>query len=295
MKKIIFSLCMMALSVTSISAADINWFWPQGVNVNWSTNLNNELVFNDAYAAGSAVATMFGDGSVIKAPWTGLNLKFEATIPSWPNFMLILGYDAIWGSKGISINFSIWETTILKNFTYASPAPTQLSSNVPTYQALFPGGLPAVTPVEVDVNATGLVTVTVGGYVLPTTYQADVAVLANSFVGFIPDAAGFILRKVEVTQNGTTNKFFWPATTGLNQSKNTNVSVYPSPSKGDFTIASDAIGRKFNVTNILGQSVKSGIISSSSQKLDLTNESAGNYFISVEGQNGKVVKSIIKN
>ncbi|MFZ4726520.1 MAG: T9SS type A sorting domain-containing protein, partial [Paludibacter sp.] len=33
----------------------------------------------------------------------------------------------------------------------------------------------------------------------------------------------------------------------------------------------------------------------SSQKLDLTNESAGNYFITIQGENGKVVKSIIKN
>ena len=83
--------------------------------------------------------------------------------------------------------------------------------------------------------------------------------------------------------------------TDLNQSKNTNVSVYPSPSKGNFTIASNAVGRKFQVTNLLGQSVKSGIINSNNQKLDLTNESAGNYFVTIDGENGKVVKSIIKN
>ncbi len=295
MKKIIFSLCMMALSVTSISAQDINYFWPQaGQNANWSTNLNNELVFAGPYVAGSSVATMFGLGDVIKAPWTGINIKFEATIPSAGNFMLILGWNAAWGGQGICMNFNVWEATANKNFTYANPAPTQMSSNVPAYQALFSNG-EGITPIEVNVSATGLITTTVAGLVLPTTYQADLTVLANSFIGFIPNAAGFTLRKVEVTQNNLTNKFFWSPGTGLNQSKNTNVSVYPSPSKGDFTIASDAVGRKFQVTNLLGQNIKSGIINSNNQKLDLTNESAGNYFVTIEGENGKVVKSIIKN
>jgi len=295
MKQIIFSLCMMALSVTSISAQDINYFWPQaGENAKWSTNLNNELVFAGPYTPGSSVATMFGLGDVIKAPWTSLNLKFEATIPSNTNFMLILGWNAIWGGQGISMNFNVWESTALKNFTYASPAPTQLSSNVPVYQNLFPTGA-AITPIEVDVSATGLITVSVAGYVLPTTYQADVTVLANSFIGFIPTGADFTIRKVEATQNGVTNKFFWPTTTSINQSESNNLSIYPSSSKGDFTIASDAIGRKFQVTNLLGQTVKSGIIKSSNQQLDLTNEGSGNYFVIIDSENGKVVKSIIKN
>jgi hypothetical protein len=206
-------------------------------------------------------------------------------------------------------------------YTVSATGINRLKSGGPLYFEVYPGASPFVFS-NVEMKKAGIAktyfpTVTyaiaasandgaMGTITGAGTYQktSDVTLVAtpttgNKFLNWtegateVSTAATFTFT-ASVARTLVAN-FAADNATGLNQSKNTSLNIYPSPSKGDFTIASDAIGRKFNVTNILGQSVKSGIISSSSQKLDLTNESAGNYFITIQGENGKVVKSIIKN
>jgi hypothetical protein len=232
------------------------------------------------------------------------------------DFEIIIS-DAVTNTITVKINGVAAPVT----YTVSTLGKNRLNANGPMYFEVYPGASPFIfSNVEIIKGAgekSYFPTITYaiaasandgakGAVTGAGTYQktANVTLTATATTGNI--FVNWTEGGTEVSTNATYTftasaartlvaNFVVDPSTGLNSSKNTNLSVYPSPSKGDFTIASDAIGRKFNVTNILGQSVKSGIINSSSQKLDLTNESAGNYFISVEGQNGKVVKSIIKN
>jgi len=71
-----------------------------------------------------------------------------------------------------------------------------------------------------------------------------------------------------------------------------NLSVYPNPSNGDFTITSDqAIDLK--IINELGQEVRTATLSSSNKEIKVSNLANGIYFITGKNENGSVNQKII--
>jgi len=83
--------------------------------------------------------------------------------------------------------------------------------------------------------------------------------------------------------------------TDISKTTNTNFSVYPNPMKSDFTIVSDAVGKFYTIKNILGQSIANGIITSVNQKIDLSNQKAGAYMVTIQGETSKMVRTILKH
>lgn len=175
---------------------------PPSINGWYNNSANSSLNFEGTILIGTRIATTFGS---IGAPYTGINLKFDATIdPTGQNTMIVLGSNNGWPGPGININISKDLVQALKNFDYG--ATTMMSSDVATYQALLAGG--GVRACEINVSSTGLITVTVAGYVCPTTYQADITVLANTFVMVCPAVTGFKLANVIAKKAGVAKSYF---------------------------------------------------------------------------------------
>ena len=80
----------------------------------------------------------------------------------------------------------------------------------------------------------------------------------------------------------------------MNQNLENAVTIFPTLSTGLFTITSDVVGNKFYVVNTLGQHIADGIITSRIQNLDLTNEKTGTYMVVVNGENARMLKTLIK-
>lgn len=218
MKKIIFSIFIsligLQLNAQNVNVSDItgDW-WPQAgqaaTNLTtpdgwyYRTNAGSErLAFDGTIVAGTSIATTFG---AIGSPYTGLNLKFDATLSTnGTNTLIILGSNAVWGGQGIMLNISIYGVQALRNFDYPNAV---WLMDATAYQAVnLAGGLKSC---EINVSATGIITVTVGGYVCPTTYQADVNVLANPFVMVCPGATAFKFKNV-VAKKGAVAKSYFP-------------------------------------------------------------------------------------
>lgn len=74
------------------------------------------------------------------------------------------------------------------------------------------------------------------------------------------------------------------------------VSVYPNPSNGVFTIDIDKRGAKVTVVNLLGQEVYSANLGDDiTHKIDLGNREGGVYIIHIEVEGERVVKKLLLN
>lgn len=379
MKKILFSIMVLCISFqlsaqnVAVSTNTPDW-WPQlgqaATNLTtpdgwyYRTNLTSErLAFDGNVVPGTACATTFG---IIGAPYTNMTIKFDMTMPapgSNKSTIIILGSNASWGGQGIVIEYTEFGVRALKNFDYG--AITWFGSGVDYTTALGAGGLIANN--EINISATGLISLKFGTYVCPTTYAADVTVLGNTFVMVCPFATGFKFKNVIAKKAGVAKSYFpnytyaisatanddtkgsvtgagsfektsdvtltatpttgnkfvkwtdggvdystanplifqatvaktlvavFDVSTAISKTTNTNFSVYPNPTKSEFTIVSDAVGKAYSVKNILGQNIANGTISSTNHKIDLSNQKAGTYMVTVQGKTSKMVRTVLKN
>ena len=300
-----------SLSMTT-KAADIipiDGFFPQfGQDAQWIVDpVTNELTYSGVFAPApnASIATTF-DGLVSdgagNSDFTGLKLKFDAFIPSNSNLTIVLGYNSEWSGatgKGVFIEMNKWLTQGTKNFTYGTGGlPKWFVPNPPSdYQAVIKSD--AYNTITINVDATGTVSVTVNGYVCPETYAAGVdelkaAIPSTLYALFAYGETSFKMKNLTATKGGVTNTYF-SAPSAVKENKQNNMSVYPNPGKGVFTVTNEAVGQKYHINNILGQQVKTGLIISNKQLLDLTDEKAGTYMMVIDGVNGKTVKQIVKN
>lgn len=220
MKKIILSCIILFLSfglrAQNVNVSDItNDWWPQAgqaaTNLTtpngwyYRTNVGSErLAFDGTIVAGTSIATTFGS---IGAPYTGLNLKFDATVAA-TNTLIILGSNAVWGGQGILLNINIYGVQCLKNFDYPNAVYIDdVAGDHTPYTSV--NGVAGLKSCEINVSAAGLISVTVGGYLCPKTYQADLTVLANPFVMVCPGATGFKFKNV-IAKKGSTAKSYFP-------------------------------------------------------------------------------------
>ncbi len=207
--KIVILFCLI-FTVNTYATLPNSW-WPQaGQNVSWTVNATTKaLHFNGPLLVGSRIATQFGLSPA--NPYTGLNLKFEITIPSTgQNSTLVLGSDNGWGAggKGIIIEVNRYQISALKNFDYTTTGNVvKLTNDDAAYQALFSNNK-SYYDVEVNVNNTGLITVSVDGFTCPVNYQADLSVLNNPFVLFAPGTASFSVKNLLVKKGQQTKRFF---------------------------------------------------------------------------------------
>lgn len=306
MKKIIFSLLTLALCFTA--KAQVDGFFPQyGQDAQWAVNEQFELVFSGDVlpAPNAAIATTF-EGMVSDGiggnDFTGLNIKFDATIFDLAgNTTIILGYNGLWSAtegKGVFMEFSQWLCQATIDFSYGAGNDKWMITDPASYQAIVNKN--GYNSFEIDVDATGLIKCKLNGYVCDVPYQAPLASLkptatSTFYALFVNNFTGFKMKNLVVTKGGLTNKYFVDPSSGINNARQSSIDIYPNPSNGLYTIANMAVGQKYQVTNMLGQQVESGVIKSSDHKLDLTSKQKGVYFVTFNSASGKMVKKIIKD
>ncbi|MDD3077600.1 MAG: T9SS type A sorting domain-containing protein [Paludibacter sp.] len=214
MKKSGFLFLFFIFTKSLIAVEPGTHWWPQaGQTMEWTVDsTTNTLQFDGTKIIGSRIATQFG----MSAPYLDIKLNFDVTIPATgESTTLVLGSDNGWGDggSGIIIEISRYHVQALKNFDYTAENVLKLTNNDTDYQALFSADSD-LHSVQVDVSATGLITVTVDSYTCPVTYQADVTVLSNPFVLFAPGTTGFRLRNVMATKGDIIKRFFYRPFTG---------------------------------------------------------------------------------
>ena len=306
MKKITLSL--LALSFIMTANAQMEAFFPQfGDDAKWSVNEKFELVFAGPVVAPvptGAIATTFeglvSDGNGFN-DFTGLRMEFDAYIFNQPtNTSLVIAWNGQWSATtglGVNLDYNQWLCQAAKNYDYGNvkwmitnPTPYQAIVKYDTYNHFV-----------IDIDATGKITSTLNGFLCDVPYEAGTEILkptalSQFTVVFVNNISGWKMKNLVVKKGNVTNTYFSdPDASAVKINKQANFDVYPVPSKGDFTITSEAVGQKYEVTNILGQQIQSGIISGNKHLLDLSAEQAGTYLLSVQDKNGKSVRQIVKN
>jgi hypothetical protein len=77
---------------------------------------------------------------------------------------------------------------------------------------------------------------------------------------------------------------------GINEYTPNNISIYPNPSTGKFTIVDEQLGRNYRITDNIGKVVAVGTIDNTQINIDLSNNPNGLYLITIEGNVYKIVK-----
>lgn len=308
MKKVIYLVLMLFIS-TQINSQNVavstetNDWWPQlnqaATNLTtpdgwyYRTNVGSErLAFDGNVVPGTSIATTFG---TLGAPYTGMTIKFDCTMPapgSGKSTIIVLGSNAVWGGQGIVIEYTEFGVRAVKNFDYS--AMTWIGSGSDYTTVLGAGGMIAGN--EINISETGLITLKFGSFVCPTSYQADVTVLSNTFVLVCPNATGFKFKNVIATKGSQSVQYFpTPTTTSLQAPTKNSFSVYPTSGNGIFTIANAKAGQPYRILNLTGQSVEAGTIKGENHQINISNLSSGSYFIMLENNGKKSVERIVKN
>jgi len=303
MKKItLFAIAMLFVATTY---AQIDGFFPQfGQDTQWSVNDKFELVFAGAVtpAPAAAIATTFeglvSDG-IGNNDFTGLKITFDGIIlDAATSTKVFIAYNGTWGEKAVNLEFNQWLCQAGTDYAFDSDITKRaMVTNFSGYQGAVKKN--DYNKIEINISATGLISCKVNDFVCDKPYQATLASLkptavATQYVLFGNDITGFKMKNLVVTKGTTTNKYFSDPEAGIDKVANAKTTVYPNPTRGNVTINNESVGSNYQITNMIGQQVQRGIITSSNQKLNLETEKSGNYYIQIDGANGKIVKPIIK-
>lgn len=295
---------------------------PQAPYTQWSVTNANELSYDGAEPVGApaVIATTF-DGLTATDTWSyyaGLTLTFDAIISDNANdtVTVVLGAKDVWSSKkGIFIQISKNLVQVVPN-NYVVASAVKLSTDDAAYQAKVVGD--AYNSIKIEVTVEGGIIVTVNGYTCPAGFGAgnawatpmNTSAPANRPALFCTSFAGFKLKNLTAIKapctpgTGATGtptvsvaggtKTFFTVSSGINETQQNNSTVYPNPNNGSFIISSEALGQKYQITNAIGQEVKSGWILNNKQSINLTNQQSGMYLLIIDGKSSKEVTSILK-
>jgi hypothetical protein len=73
----------------------------------------------------------------------------------------------------------------------------------------------------------------------------------------------------------------------------TDLNVYPNPSNGMVTIENIGDAKTISLIDVTGRVLKTTPVNADRMRLDYSNITKGNYFISIQGENLKEMKSIV--
>lgn len=213
LRLILTSIILFSFEVKKVSAAVPADFFPQaGQTTQWTTSASNELSFNGSQPGFglATIATTFG--GLVSNDYTGLTLKFDAIISSGgENTTVVLSSNGTWGDKGILIEMNRYQILGVNNYSYPG---TSLITDFPTYQntTIKPGQYNSFI---INVGATGVITVTVNGFVCPTSFNANLSVLqavapVPRFAYFSTGFTGFKLKNLKIEKSSISKQYFSP-------------------------------------------------------------------------------------
>ncbi|MDI1353397.1 MAG: T9SS type A sorting domain-containing protein [bacterium] len=222
------------------------------------------------------------------------NVSYEWRFPGAPG--------VVTGSiMNVAANFVIPTSTLVANFTLVvtdNSSTCKSTSIIPMYQNVFPpkavisygGADPCITSSVVLTNAS------VSG--IPTNvFPITLPVVAYSWMGPAPQASaalvstylaltpGVYTLNVQDLNNGCKSSTTTAICTGISENKylSNSISIYPNPGNGLFTISIENSGfNQVEVYNTLGGLIWNQTSEKSQAKIDLQNEPAGVYFVSIK-------------
>ena len=136
-----------------------------------------------------------------------------------------------------------------------------------------------------------------GGAEFPTSLGTLTAYTWNSFDVLLTTYIGVVYTAIDQFKfdGGTGGTFYMDnlyffndTNTGISNVADNTFNCYPNPVINKLTVSAQSEISEVTVRNLLGQSVKSVTINSTSRTIDLTDVAAGNYFVSVKLTNGKL-------
>ena len=144
-----------------------------------------------------------------------------------------------------------------------------------------------------NVNPNNTVTWYVNGSFESTGESTSISTLSNNDIV----TAGVLSTEncsidTEVISNTITAQI--DVCTGLSDSDDIQLSIYPNPVNNELIIQTEGIIEHFSILNISGLEVMKGALSSSSDKINLQELEAGFYLIKMQMNNEVITRSIIK-
>jgi hypothetical protein len=307
MKKNIFTLFAIALFATATAQTTIEDAgflspWPDQ-KANWSVNATNELIFSGAITApapASCIASIF-DGLLSDGngnnDFSGITLKFDGYIFDQNTAtQVLIGWDKNWGGKTLLLDYSQWKPGATHSWDWANFKNMIVLANAPAYQAAINKN--NYNTFEIKISATGLVETKINNYVCDEPFQADMTILKPTdikqfYVAWACSYPGYRMKNVSITKGATTQKYLESAT-AVTSIKNNNINTFPNPCKNSISVTGVEAGQEFSITNFVGQVVMKGIIKTNRQDIDMSAFKAGQYMLTVNSAEGKLVKAIIK-
>jgi hypothetical protein len=152
---------------------------------------------------------------------------------------------------------------------------------------------------EIKISATGLVETKINNYVCDQPFQADMTILKPTdikqfYVAWACGYPGYRMKNVSITKGATTQKYLESTSTSVASVKNSSINAYPNPCKNNISVTGVEAGQEYTISNLVGQVVKRGIINANRQDIDMSAFKAGQYMLTVNNAEGKLVKSIVK-
>ena len=211
----------------------------------------------------------------------------------------------------LTINHSTTGTDVLtacNSYTWIDGNTYTSSNNTATYILTNIAGCDSVVTLNLTINSVSDNTTSVSGVVITAnnsnaTYQwldcdnGNVAISGETGQSFTATANGNYA--VKLFENGCTDTSACVSITSVGIDENTfanNVSIYPNPTKGLFTVQLGDIKQQTTVIvySIVGQKVVYKIPQTNIVTIDLSNHEDGIYFVKIQNGDIVIIKRVVK-
>lgn len=292
--------------------SDQTWLTPGVTNGSGNATITlTATTANETYVARTANVTITGSGTTKTIAVTQAPLM-PAAAPTPPSTLTADKVKSIYSDTFTNLptvqqnwygnNFStvmLEGNTTLKNttvccfgyeFNNGTPTPISVTDMTKLHVDIFPTTLPSISigvtgggefrknNIPLTAYQWNSIDILLSELVNTTSQTANLASIAQ--VGFWDMNGTFYLDNVYFYNDGTT---------GLSAVDNSNsISLYPNPIMNQLTINAKSEISQVIVRNLLGQNVKSMMVTGLEKTIDLSDISAGNYFVTVKLANGQL-------
>lgn len=294
-------------------ASDQTWLTPSSTSGTGNATITLTAQANATYAARTASVTVTGSGTT---KTIAVTQNPTVPVPAPTPAILAANVKSIFSdtyTPAVTVTaYDNWWNMSIGDCTYATGNAGKIMTTTaggncgsPTFVGT-PLDVSAMNQLHVDVFPTstidvGLKLVTVGhgestGWVSLGTLTANQWNSVN-----VPLTSFVMTAKTDVKQVGfvTTasfgtfymdNLYFYASATAVKSVyKNEFVKIFPSAAKSELNLISDVEVNQVVISNLVGQTIQSVKINSLQKTIDVSNLSAGNYFMSIQLVNGQSV------